>query len=94
MYRQVGDLVMDEMGIAQHGLIIRHLIMPENISDTKKVIDFIRSLSSNVYINLMDQYHPAYKANNYENLNRRITPTEYQEAYDYAIYVGLNRLAV
>ena len=94
MHQQVGDLVVDQMGIAQRGLIIRHLIMPGNISDTKKIIDFVRSLSSNTYFNLMDQYHPSYKANDYEFLNRRITSKEYQEAYDYAISVGLNQLAV
>ena len=94
MHQQVGDLVVDHLGIAQRGLIIRHLIMPGHISDTKKVIDFIRSLSSNTYFNLMDQYHPAYKANDYKFLNRRITSKEYQEAYNYAISVGLNRLDV
>jgi putative pyruvate formate lyase activating enzyme len=93
MHRQVGDLVADQSGVAQRGLIIRHLIMPGHISNTKKVIDFVRSLSSRTFLNLMDQYHPAYKAKDYGSLNRRITSTEYQEAYDYAIAVGLLRLA-
>jgi putative pyruvate formate lyase activating enzyme len=94
MYQQVGDLVVDHLGIAERGLIIRHLIMPGNISDTKKVIDFVRSLSPNTYFNLMDQYHPAYKAKDYKSLTRRITSNEYTEAYEYAISAGLSQLAV
>jgi len=94
MHLQVGDLVVDSNGIAQRGLIIRHLILPGQISDTKKVIDFVRSISANTYFNLMDQYHPAYKADNYQSINRRITSNEFREACDYAISVGLNRLDV
>ena len=93
MHRQVGDLIVDQMGIAKRGLIIRHLIMPGKSSNTKKVIDFVKSLSTNTFLNLMDQYHPAYKARDHEHLNRRITSSEYEKAYDYATSVGLKRIA-
>ena len=93
MHRQVGDLQVDKMGIAQKGLIIRHLIMPDNIAKTAKVIDLIESISPNTYFNLMDQYHPAFKAGQIKKINRRITSKEYQEAYNYAITAGLTRIA-
>ncbi len=93
MHRQKGDLQTDTNGIAMKGLIIRHLILPNNIADSKKVIDFVYSISPNTYFNLMDQYKPEYKADHHARINRRITLEEYQEVYDYAIELGLKRLA-
>ena len=93
MFRQVGDLKIDENGIARRGLIIRHLILPGNIAKTDKVIDFVHALSPGTYFNLMDQYHPSFKAFNYPRINRRLTLTEYEEARNYAVRIGLNRLA-
>jgi len=93
MHKQVGDLVIDNNGVAHRGMIIRHLVMPGNISCTKKIIELVRSISPNTYFNLMDQYHPAYKAKDYKLINRKITSKEYLEAHNYAISAGLNRLA-
>jgi len=85
MHRQVGNLKISKRGIAQSGLLIRHLILPNNISGSKEVIDFIAGeISNDTYLNLMDQYYPSYKADNYKELNRRISKEDYYEIIDYA----------
>jgi putative pyruvate formate lyase activating enzyme len=89
----VGDLVVDDHGIARRGLIIRHLVLPDNIAKTDKVIDFVNSISQNTYFNLMDQYRPAFNSNKNVKINRRLRRMEYEEAYNYAVSVGLKRLA-
>jgi putative pyruvate formate lyase activating enzyme len=92
MHRQVGDLKISKRGIAQRGLLIRHLVLPNDIAGSKKVIDFVADeISTNTYLNIMDQYRPAYNASKYEKLNRRITPSEYKEVVDYAFSKGLKR---
>ncbi|MGA1842632.1 MAG: radical SAM protein [bacterium] len=93
MYRQVGDLKLDSKNIAYQGLLIRHLVMPNNLAGTEKVMDFISSkISKNTYINIMDQYRPCGEANRYPELNRRITDKEYKDAVDIACKHGLTRL--
>jgi len=90
MHRQVGDLKISKRGIAQRGLLIRHLVLPNDIAGSEKVIDFVADkISTNSYLNIMDQYRPAYNASKYEKLNRRITPSEYKEVVDYAFRKGL-----
>lgn len=92
MHRQVGDLKINKGGIAQRGLLIRHLVLPNDAAGSKKVIDFVANeISTNSYLNIMDQYRPAYNASKYEKLNRRITPSEYKEVVDYAFFKGLRR---
>jgi putative pyruvate formate lyase activating enzyme len=82
MYRQVGNLVVDERGIAKRGLIIRHLILPNRLSGTGAIMKFLsEEISKDVYISLMSQYFPAYKANGFTELSRRITAEESEEAY-------------
>lgn len=94
MHRQTGDLSIDEKGLAKKGLMVRHLVMPENLAGTDKVLKFIaEEISPNTYINIMDQYYPAYKARQYPELARRITRAEYQEALALARKYGLSRLA-
>ena len=81
MHRQVGDLVTDKIGIAYSGLIVRHLILPEGLSGTKKIMHFIaREISPHTYISLMAQYFPAYQASQFPPLSRRIDREEYREA--------------
>lgn len=80
MYRQVGSLVIDERGIAVRGLLVRHLVLPNNIAGTKECMDFIRSLDSRIAVNVMSQYYPAYKASEYPELSRRITKEEHIQA--------------
>ncbi|MBM4145376.1 MAG: radical SAM protein [Nitrospira sp.] len=93
MHRQVGDLVTDQRGIATRGLLARHLVLPEGIAGTEGVVRFIaEEISKNTYINIMDQYHPCYKAFDYPSLNRRITHQEYADAVQMAIDAGLKRI--
>lgn len=93
MYQQVGDLILDDAGIAVRGLIVRHLILPENLADTYKTIDFIRSISKETYLNLMNQYRPAYHAYQDSRISRRITSEEFIKALNYAKNAGLNRFS-
>ncbi|PRX29289.1 putative pyruvate formate lyase activating enzyme [Orenia metallireducens] len=90
MHRQVGDLQIRD-GLATKGLIIRHLILPENLAGTEEVINFIaQELSPNTYVNIMEQYYPAYKAKEYKELSRSITSTEFDYAIKLAKNAGLN----
>jgi putative pyruvate formate lyase activating enzyme len=92
MHRQVGDLVMDERGIAQRGLLVRHLVMPGGLAGTPEVARFLaEEISRDTYINVMAQYHPCYQAKEHPPLDRRITPKEYSEAVAVCRAAGLRR---
>ncbi len=92
MYRQVGDLII-EKGIAKKGLIIRHLVLPENIAQSERVIKFIaENISKNVYLNIMYQYRPEYKAKNYPELNKQINIYKYEEIIEFSKKAGLKRI--
>lgn len=94
MHRQVGDLVVDERGIALRGLLLRHLVLPGGLAGTREVARFVaEEISVDTYINLMDQYHPCYKAFEHPPMDRRITPAEFEEAVGLAREAGLRRLA-
>jgi len=81
MYRQVGNLVIDKKGLAQKGLILRHLVLPGRLAGTKEIFKFVKEeLSLEVYINLMGHYHPAGEASKYPPLNRPLTREEFEEA--------------
>ncbi|HET9349731.1 MAG TPA: radical SAM protein [Burkholderiales bacterium] len=93
MHRQVGDLVLDENGIARRGLLVRHLVMPHGIGGTGEVLAFLASeISSNTYLNLMDQYRPAHRAHEFPELDRPITREDYREALAIAARHGLRRI--
>jgi len=93
MHRQVGDLQLDANGIAQRGLLVRHLVLPANIAGTDKVLAFLaEEISTNTYLNLMDQYYPCYRADDYPLLARPITRAEYDQALHLAQHYGLHRL--
>jgi len=90
MFRQVGNLVLDENGVAQRGLIIRHLVLPGGLSGTEGVMKFLaEEVSKDVYISLMSQYFPAYRAQEFKEIDRRITPEEYEGAYQIMLKYGL-----
>jgi putative pyruvate formate lyase activating enzyme len=81
MYQQVGNLVIGGDGVAKRGLLVRHLVLPGGLSGTEEVMKFLaEEISKDVYISLMSQYFPAYKANAIKELSRRITEEEYEEA--------------
>ncbi len=93
MHRQVGDLQIDAQGLAIRGLLVRHLVLPNNLAGTDKVVRFLaEEVSPHTYLNLMDQYRPAYRANRYPKLGRAITHEEYQSAERMAREAGLHRL--
>lgn len=80
MYRQVGSLQINEKGIAERGLIIRHLVLPHNLAGTEQVLRSIKKhIGTDVHISLMGQYFPTYLACNHETINRKLTPQEYQQ---------------
>lgn len=92
MYQQVGDLHMDEDGIAERGLLIRHLVMPGNLGGTEDLMKFIaEEISRDTYVNVMQQYRPEHKSFDYPELSRRITYDEYLGAVKTAKRFGLHR---
>ena len=93
MHRQVGDLKINQEGLAMRGLLIRHLVLPNNLAGTEQIVKFLADeISPNTYVNLMDQYRPAFKADQFPKLKRQITPTEYRHAVHLANEAGLQRL--
>jgi len=109
MHRQVGDLILDydppatlpllleegapENGVAVRGLIVRHLVLPNGLTGSEKIFEFlVKEISSNTFLNIMDQYHPYHKASEFPEISRRITNEEYEEAIKLAKKSGLKRL--
>ena len=91
MHRQVGDLIVED-GVAKQGLLVRHLVLPDRLAGSFKILDFLKQeISSDTYLNIMEQYRPCYNAYQHQQLTRRITPIEYTEVADYASQIGLTR---
>jgi putative pyruvate formate lyase activating enzyme len=92
MHTQVGDLQIGNDGIAARGLLVRHLVMPGYPENTKRVLEFIaRNISVSTYINIMDQYYPMYRSRDYEQLSRRLSGDEYDQACRTGRELGLHR---
>ncbi len=92
MHRQVGDLTMDENGIALRGVLLRHLVMPGGATGTREVMRFIaREISPETYVNIMDQYRPCGNAHKYPPLDRSITDDEFEDALRAAGEEGITR---
>jgi putative pyruvate formate lyase activating enzyme len=95
MRRQVGDLVLDDEGLARRGLIVRHLVMPGALGETEAVLRFVaEELGPDTYVNVMGQYYPAGRSDRYEEINRRPYPEELARAFELADRLGLRRLDV
>ena len=93
MHRQVGDLIINDEGIAVRGLLVRHLVLPNNLAGTEKIVKFLaKEISKNTFLNIMDQYWPTWKAFEYPELSRRITNEEFKAAINLAKKAGLKRL--
>ncbi len=93
MHRQVGNLVMDDQGVAVRGLLVRHLVMPGDVAGAEKVLEFIaREISPSTYVNVMDQYRPCGNAHKDEYINRRLSSREFREAMEAVRRAGLTRL--
>jgi putative pyruvate formate lyase activating enzyme len=92
MHRQVGDLQINAEGIAERGLLIRHLVMPNGLADSRELMHFIATeISPHSYVNVMNQYRPEYKASDYPEISRGITHQEYGEVVESAKDEGLYR---
>lgn len=90
MYRQVGAPVLDEKGVMKKGLMIRHLILPNEVENSKKILSWIKeNMDNNVYISIMAQYFPTYKAKEIKKLSRKITQEEYNEVEEYLYNLDL-----
>ena len=93
MHRQVGDLITDKAGIAQRGLIIRHLVLPDGVAGTREIMRFIaRKISTRSYVNIMAQYRPCGRAAEIKGLNTFLSPADYQRALQDAAEEGITRL--
>jgi putative pyruvate formate lyase activating enzyme len=90
MYCQVGQLTQDKAGVAERGIIIRHLVLPHRMAGSFAALDFIkREISPEAVVGLMSQYHPCYQADKHKALNRRLEQSEYDEVVAYAESLGL-----
>lgn len=92
MHRQVGDLQIDDDGVARRGLLVRHLVLPEGMAGTAEVMQFLAGLSTNTYVNVMAQYRPCHEAFDDPRISRRITREEYRDAVQVTLDAGLHRL--
>lgn len=90
MYKQVGSPKFDENGMIKKGLIIRHLVLPNNLENSKKVLKWIKeNIDEKVYVSIMTQYFPTYKAQEYQEINRKINKEEYVEIENYIYDLGI-----
>lgn len=93
MHRQVGYLVIDKSGIAQKGLLVRHLVLPENLAGTRDIMKFIHdTISPNTYVNVMSRYRPCGRADEIKELSRSLSAEEYRAAIQMAKEEGITRL--
>ena len=94
MHAQVGDLRADEEGLALRGVLVRHLVMPGMLEDAQEIMSWLASVSRDTYVNIMDQYYPAWKAktdDRYATIDRRVYPEEMTEVFEGAREAGLWR---
>jgi len=89
MLDQVGHLEMDDEGIAVRGLLVRHLVLPGYLGNSRRCLRFLADLSQDTFVSIMSQYSPQYKACDYPGLNRTLTADEYDAIIDYALDLGL-----
>jgi len=93
MHRQVGDLKINEKGIAIKGLLVRHLVLPNGLSGSEKIFEFLaKEVSKNTFLNIMDQYWPAFKAYKFQELSRRIRKEEFENVISLAQKFGFKRI--
>jgi len=93
MHRQVGDLVMDELGVARRGLLVRHLVLPDGLAGTRGIMEFLaREVSPRTYVNVMGQYRPCGRAGEHPSLRKFLTALEHEQAQQTAREAGLTRL--
>lgn len=91
MLRQVGSLKLSQEGIAEKGVMVRHMILPSNVENSKKALDYIKEINPDICVNLMSQYEPTNKAENFPEINRNITQKEFEEVFDHLTGLGLEQ---
>jgi putative pyruvate formate lyase activating enzyme len=89
MLNQVGHLELDDHGIARRGLLVRHLVLPGNVTDSRRCLAFLAELSPATHVSIMSQYSPQYRAARHPEINRPLTAREYDEVTDCALELGL-----
>lgn len=94
MFRQVGNIQFNREGVAVSGLLVRHLVLPNNLADSQKVLDYLASISKDLWVSIMAQYSPQHRAAEFPELSRRVSEEEYQEVLDYAQKIGLRNLYI
>lgn len=93
MYRQVGSLTLDASAVARGGIMIRHLVMPGGVAESKRIVDFVvGELGADTYLNIMGQYRPAYRAREFSEINRRPARSEIANVISYARSLGMKRI--
>jgi len=93
MHRQVGDLALDENGVARRGLLVRHLVLPDGLAGTREIMEFLaREISPHTYVNVMGQYRPCGRAGEHPSLRKFLTALEHEQAQQMAREAGLTRL--
>lgn len=89
MYEQVGNLEVDERGIATRGLLVRHLVLPEAVANSTGVLNEIAQIDTMIQVSLMSQYNPVFRAAEFPEINRTVAPDEMRQVYEYAEFCGL-----
>jgi putative pyruvate formate lyase activating enzyme len=93
MHRQVGDLELDDTGVARRGLLVRHLVLPDGLAGTREIMEFLaREISPRTYVNVMGQYRPCGRAGEHPSLRKFLTGLEHEQAQQMAREAGLTRL--
>jgi len=90
MYQQVGNIKFNDEGVAVSGILVRHLVLPNELSDSKRVLDFLAALSKDIWVSIMAQYSPQYRAREFPELSRCLRTEEYREVVEYAKKIGLH----
>lgn len=89
MYEQVGNLQLNEQCVATRGLLVRHLVLPNAVANSTGVLNEIAQIDTLIYVSIMNQYNPVYRAAEWLEINRTVTPEEMRQVYDYAEFCGL-----
>ena len=94
MYDQVGGLQCDARGIARRGLLVRHLVLPGCLDNSRRCLEFLAELSPEIHVSIMAQYAPRYRAREYPGIDRRLRQSEYDQIVEHAIALGLENAFV